>query len=97
MPAEGPPPVLILPDPAPIDSSAARGVEWTVLTAETLPIGENWVFFAMTPEAYERLSAFNAEMLRWVLEADGRLQYYREQLGEAQDEAKRRSDNHNEP
>lgn len=64
-----------LPNPAPIEEP--RKIEWKVLTPETLPAGDNWVFFGLTPEDYEDLSMNTADLLRWIEEALWRLQYYR--------------------
>lgn len=63
-----------LPPPEPIETLP---LEWDVITNENAPEGE-WVFFALTPEQYEVLSRNMAEILRWVKEAQWRLDYYGE-------------------
>lgn len=63
-----------LPAPQPID---IQPIEWNVITPERVPEGE-WVYFALTPEQYETLSRNVAEILRWVKEAQWRLDYYGE-------------------
>ena len=68
-PTERPP----LPNPPPIET---RKLEWTVLTPETLPLGDDWVFFGLTPRAYEDLSLNQADTLRFIDEAMWRLNYY---------------------
>ncbi len=57
-------------------------VKWTVLTPTKLPEGDDWVFFGLTPRAYEDLSFNMADVLRWVREAMWRLQYYRGDLSD---------------
>ena len=68
-----------LPDPRPVDLST---FEFKVLTEKTLPTEPGWVYYGITPEAYETMSRNTAELLRWIQEADWRLQYYK---GEASD------------
>ena len=63
-----------IPNPDPIQLNE---VEWVVLTPERLPEGDNWVYFSMTPRTYETLARNQAEILRWVKEAQWRLNYYR--------------------
>lgn len=72
-PQERPP----LPNPRPIEQ---REVEWRVLTPDTLPDGNGWVFFAITPRDYEDASLNQAEIQRFVREAMWRLRYYRGEL-----------------
>jgi len=62
----------ILPPPQPIQT---QKIEWEVITRDTLPAGD-FVFFALTPKAYEALSLNTADTLRWVTEAKWRLDYY---------------------
>ena len=79
-PDERPP----LPNPAPIEEP--REIEWKVLTPETLPVTDDWVFFGLSPEDYEDLSTNTAELLRWIQEAQWRLQYYRGEDNQSQEE-----------
>lgn len=72
-PQERPP----LPNPKPLKQ---RSIPWKVLTPATLPAGDDWVLFAITPEAYANLSRNQAEVLRFVSEAMWRLRYYRGEL-----------------
>jgi hypothetical protein len=69
-PQEKPP----VPNPRPIETSP---IEWFVITPDRLPNGENWVYYGITPKQYETLSRNMADILRWVKEAQWRLQYYR--------------------
>lgn len=68
-PTERPP----LPNPSPIET---RWLRWTVLTPETLPRGDDWVFFGLTPQAYEDLSLNQADTQRFIDEAMWLLNYY---------------------
>lgn len=61
-----------MPPPQPIE---VQPVEWHVLTPDRVPEGE-WVYFGVTPEEYEILAKNMAEILRWVKEAQWRLDYY---------------------
>lgn len=63
-----------LPNPRPIETSTFK---WKVVTRDRLPEGDRWVYYAITPQEYEVLSRNMAEMLRWVREAQWRLEYYR--------------------
>lgn len=76
---ERPPERPVIPNPDPI---RLRDVQWRVITPETLPEGEDWVFYAVDAEGYEDLSLNNAETTRWVIEASYRLRYYRGELDE---------------
>lgn len=49
---------------------------WKVLTPETLPEGDEWVYFGLSVRDYEALSLNQADVLRWVQEAVWRLRYY---------------------
>jgi len=49
-----------------------------VLTADTIPEGDKWVFIALTPKFYENLTKNGAEDQRWMTEATWQLRYYRE-------------------
>lgn len=69
-----------LPNPQPIEQ---REVTWKVLTPETLPKGDGWVYFGVTPENYEDMALNHADVLRFTREAMWRLRYYR---GELEDE-----------
>ena len=60
-----------LPKPAPID---LVGVEFIVVETEDGNV------LALTPDQYENLALNNAEILRYVTEADQQLDYYRSQL-----------------
>ncbi len=72
-PEERPP----LPNPRPIEQ---RELRWKVLTPETLPKNDDWVYFGITPRDYEDLSLNQAEVLRFVREVMWRLRYYRNEL-----------------
>lgn len=48
-------------------------VHWTVRTTE-----DGQVWFSLTPQDYENLARNFAEITRWVTEAQGQLEYYRE-------------------
>jgi hypothetical protein len=50
---------------------------WFVITPERLPNGDEWVYYGITPQQYEILARNMAEILRWVKEAQWRLDYYR--------------------
>jgi hypothetical protein len=63
-----------LPNPKPIETSSFR---WKVITRDRLPEGEEWVYYAITPQEYEVLSRNMADILRWVRETKWRLDYYR--------------------
>lgn len=60
-----------LPKPAPID---LVGVEFIVVETEDGNV------LALTPDQYENLALNNAEILRYVREANQQLDYYRSQL-----------------
>lgn len=74
-----------LPNPRPI---AQRAIQWTVLTPNTLPEGDDWVFFGIRPRSYEDLAVNEAEVLRFVREALWRLRYYRGELPPARKSSK---------
>jgi len=61
-----------LPKPAPINMLPVR---WEVLNVEGVP------YFALTAEQYQNLSRNQAEILRWVQEANHQLQYYTDEGG----------------
>ncbi len=63
-----------LPNPNPINTAPFK---WKVLTHTRLPEDDRWVYYGITPKAYEVLSRNMADMLRWVREAKWRLDYYR--------------------
>ena len=65
------PSLPLLPKPAPIE---LRGVEFTVVQ------GEGGNLLALTAREYEDLALNQAEVLRYVQEADDQLDYYREAL-----------------
>ena len=71
---ERPPERPNIPNPKPIELIP---FEWEVLTPEKLPDEESWVRFSLTVAAYEDLARNMAEILRWVNEAQWRLDYYR--------------------
>jgi len=50
-------------------------VRWEVLNVEGVP------YFALTAEQYQNLSRNQAEILRWVQEANHQLQYYTDEGG----------------
>lgn len=62
-----------LPNPSPIN---VVGIKWVVITPKTLPQGDNWVLYALTPKDYENLSRTNADTIRWVSESQWRLNLY---------------------
>ena len=68
-PTERPP----LPNPLPIQT---RELKWTVLTPDTLPTSDDWVYFGLTPRAYEDLSLSQADVQRFIEETMWRLDYY---------------------
>lgn len=75
---ERPPEIAPIPNPNPVD---LQEIDWVILTPDTAPLaGTEWVFIALTPDDYERLSLNQAELLRWILEAQWRLKYYRGEL-----------------
>jgi len=71
-----PPERAALPNPRPLQ---LQTVKWVVLTPDNLPVGDQWVFMALTPEDFERLALNNSEITRWVEESMWRLKYYREE------------------
>lgn len=62
-----------VPDPTPLQ---LENVRWVVVTPDRLPEGADWVLFALPADQYERLSLNIAELLRWIVEAKWRLDYY---------------------
>lgn len=66
-----------LPNPEPLK---LRPFDWQVITPETVPEGDDWVFLAITPRDYETLSLNTAELMRFIREAMWRLRYYRGEL-----------------
>lgn len=72
-----PDPTPPVPNPAPVD---LQDVDWTILTPDNIPEGDDWVFVALTPEGYEVLSLNQAELLRYIRETRWRLAYYRGEL-----------------
>ncbi len=69
-----PDPTPPLPNPRPIETAPFK---WRVITSDRLPKGEGWVYYGITPKQYEILSKNMADILRWVKEAQWRLDYYR--------------------
>lgn len=57
-----------VPKPQPIKTYP---IHWIVI------VQENDVYFAITAKDYENLSKTNADILRWVQEADWRLDFYK--------------------
>jgi hypothetical protein len=47
------------------------------MTPDRMPEGDGWVYYGLTPRQYEILAKNMADILRWVKEAEWRLQYYR--------------------
>lgn len=74
-----PPARAKLPDP---DPPNLLDYEWKVLTPETLPEGDGWVFFALTPGDFQKAALNDAEKLRWALEVMWRLRYYKGEADE---------------
>lgn len=68
-----------LPNPNPIQTYP---IEWVVITKETVPSGEGWVFYALKPKDYENLARTQADTQRWVTETLWRLDYYRRKLND---------------
>ena len=66
-----------IPNPEPVQQ---REVRWVILTPETIPPGDGWVFFALIPPDYEDLAFNMADLLRWIQGAAWRLDYYRGEL-----------------
>lgn len=73
-----------VPNPAPVDLNS---VQFEVLTEKTLPSTDGWVYYGLTPKDYETLAKNMAEILRWVQEAQWRLDYYRGKAGPKDDNA----------
>lgn len=63
-----------LPTPVQIETLP---IVWVVLTADTIPEGDEWVFIALTPQFYENMTRNEADTTRWVTEALWQLKYYR--------------------
>lgn len=72
-----PDPTPPLPNPRPLDLFE---VDWTVVTPETLPAGEDWSLIALDAQQYQNLSNNMAELLRYVRESQWLLRYYRGEL-----------------
>jgi hypothetical protein len=68
-----PPDRIAVPRPKPINTAP---IKWKVLTEENIPTDKGWVYYGITPEQYEVLSRNMADILRWVQEAEWRLNYY---------------------
>lgn len=66
----------IFPDPLPINT---RPVVWKVITKDTVPKNDEWVYFALDPKNYENLALTQADITRWIQEAMWRLNKYTEQ------------------
>jgi hypothetical protein len=62
-----------VPNPEPVQIAP---IEWKVITRDRLPEGE-FVLYGLTPRQYETLARNMADILRWVKEAQWRLEYYR--------------------
>jgi hypothetical protein len=71
---ERPPETPKLPNPKPIETAP---IKWFVMTPDRLPEAEVWVYYGLTTEQYEVLARNMADILRWVREAQWRLNYYR--------------------
>lgn len=69
-PPERPP----IPNPQAIDTAP---FDWLVITNDRLPASDIWVYYGITPQNYEILSRNMADILRWIKEAQWRLDYYR--------------------
>lgn len=67
-----------MPNPQKINTSP---VKWLVITPDRLPKGEGWVYYGLTTQQYEVLARNMADILRWVREAQWRLDYYRGETG----------------
>ncbi len=67
------PSIRPLPDPAPISVTPFK---WKVLA----PTGAGSVHYGLTVRGYESLAKTMADIIRWVQEAQWRLDYYRTQL-----------------
>jgi hypothetical protein len=76
---ERPSGVIILPEPEPIVTNV---VKFKVLTKDTLPNEDDFVYYGLEPEYYEALSENMSEILRWVSEAEWQLRYYRGEIEE---------------
>lgn len=72
---ERPPPIQVLPDPAPLKFAPVEFV--TVGDDKPLPPGP---FVCVAPRGYETLSRNLGEAARWVDEARWRLDHYRQAL-----------------
>lgn len=68
-----------LPNPTPISTTPFK---WKVLPPET---ETGTVYFGLTTKGYESLAKTMADIIRWVEEAQWRLDYYRVQLTPKQD------------
>jgi hypothetical protein len=80
-----PPTTVTLPRPNPTDDPLP--VIWKVLTRDTLPDGDDWVYYALTGEGYENLSKNSADVLRVMVERGWRLDYYEGVLPEPESES----------
>lgn len=67
---------ITVPNPNPIDLNLFN---WKVITADRLPSNDNWVYYGLTPKQYEILARNMAEILRWVEEAQWRLDFYKKE------------------
>lgn len=71
------PTVRPLPDPAPISVTPFK---WKVLPPTEEAGGAGAVHYGLTVRGYESLAKTLADIIRWVQEAQWRLDYYRAQL-----------------
>lgn len=67
----------VLPNPEPIQTAPFK---FKVLTPKTAPEGD-YVFYGLTVKDYETLARNMADIVRWIKEAQWRLNYYRGEGG----------------
>lgn len=82
-----PDPTPALPNPDPI---VTVDVTLEIMKPDRLPAGDEWVRYGMTVEQYQNLSRNMAEILRWVREAQWRLDYYAPDSNTVEDETDRK-------
>lgn len=63
----------VIPPPRPIK---LEPVEWTTVSPNKMPSGEDWEVVGMTRENYIRWQRNQNEIARYVLQAQRRLKYY---------------------
>lgn len=66
----------VLPFPDPVQQLP---ITWKVYTHEDPPTDPVWALITLTPKEYENLSRNTAELLRWIEEARGQLEHYRDE------------------